>query len=252
MFKMISKLNSVGMCAVVATGSFLLGQKYEEKIVYAKLLKNPPRFRETVSSNYVLSYNRYTRSAHWVCEHLTQDRLVRGPSVDRKLAEFLPDKFFDGRFIAKNEDYLGSGYDRGHLVAAGNHRQTQKATNDTFHLSNISPQKEMAKTAINTYILTGPLYLPREEPDGNKYVKYRVIGNNNVAVPTHFFKVLLLEKTPGKYEVEYFMLANEVHEDSNDLKNYHCTKEAIEKSAGLSIFDKLPPSSIKKINRKEV
>ena len=47
----------------------------------------------------------------------------------------------------------------------------------------------MAKRNPNVYVVTGPLYLPRQEPDGKLYVKYQVIGKNQVSVPTHFFKV---------------------------------------------------------------
>uniref|UniRef100_A0A1I8EI57 Endonuclease n=1 Tax=Wuchereria bancrofti TaxID=6293 RepID=A0A1I8EI57_WUCBA len=59
--------------------------------------------------DYVLSYDRRNRIAHWVVEHLSSDR-------------------------------LGSGYDRGHLAAAGNHRQSQTAVDQTFLLSNMAPQ----------------------------------------------------------------------------------------------------------------
>ena len=34
----------------------------------------------------------------------------------------------------------GSGYDRGHLAPAADHKGSQKAMNSTFNLSNISPQ----------------------------------------------------------------------------------------------------------------
>lgn len=33
-----------------------------------------------------------------------------------------------------------SGFDRGHLAAAGNHRKSQLAVDQTFYLSNMSPQ----------------------------------------------------------------------------------------------------------------
>ena len=39
-----------------------------------------------------------------------------------------------------NQDYKGSGFDRGHLAAAANHKWSQKAMDDTFILSNVSPQ----------------------------------------------------------------------------------------------------------------
>lgn len=47
------------------------------------------------------------------------------------------------------------------------------------------------------YVVTGPLYLPNLVENGRKYVKYEVIGSNDVAVPTHFFKVILMEKNNG-------------------------------------------------------
>lgn len=41
---------------------------------------------------------------------------------------------------ATNADYKGSGFDRGHLAAAANHKWSQKAMDDTFYLSNVAPQ----------------------------------------------------------------------------------------------------------------
>ena len=75
-----------------------------------------------------------------------------------------------------NEDYKGSGYDRGHLAAAGNHKYQQKHCEQTFLLSNMAPQvgkgfnrdswnrlerhvRKMTKTHPNVYVCTGPLYL---------------------------------------------------------------------------------------------
>ena len=36
--------------------------------------------------------------------------------------------------------FQGSGFDRGHLAPAGNHKQNQELCNETFLLSNIAPQ----------------------------------------------------------------------------------------------------------------
>ena len=41
---------------------------------------------------------------------------------------------------ATNQDFRGSGFDRGHLAAAANHKWSQKAMEDTFYLSNVAPQ----------------------------------------------------------------------------------------------------------------
>lgn len=77
-----------------------------------------------------------------------------------------------------NSDYKYSGYDRGHLAAAGNHKTNQKHLEQTFYLSNMAPQvgvgfnrdswnrlekyvRKLAKTSNGVYCCTGPLYLPR-------------------------------------------------------------------------------------------
>lgn len=51
--------------------------------------------------------------------------------------------------------------------------------------------RSLARSHRNVYVCTGPLFLPRQEDDGLLYVRYRVLGDNHVAVPTHFFKVIL-------------------------------------------------------------
>lgn len=87
--------------------------------------------------------------------------------------------------------FQGTGYDRGHLAAAGNHRRSQLAMDQTFYLTNMSPQigrgfnrdkwndlekhvRRTARKSLNTYVVTGPLYLAKVEADGNSYIKYKV------------------------------------------------------------------------------
>lgn len=55
---------------------------------------------------------------------------------------------------------------------------------------------------------TGPLYLAKTEANGKNYVKYEVIGNAQIAVPTHFFKVLLIENLDGIWEFENYLMEN--------------------------------------------
>ncbi|VDM70467.1 unnamed protein product, partial [Strongylus vulgaris] len=195
--------------------------------------------------------------------------LIYDKSVDRSICEFRADSSIHKYFQSENTDYKGSGYDRGHLAAAGNHRRSQNSVDQTFLLSNMSPQvgrgfnrdkwndlekyaRKVAKKSLNTYILTGPLYLPRKADDGNKYVRYKVIGANNVAVPTHFFKVILAETSPSNFEMECFVLPNEVLPDTAELSVFYVPLEMIERSAGFLIFDKLPSDKLKKVNGKKV
>lgn len=68
------------------------------------------------------------------------------------------------------------------------------------------------------------LYLPKKEADGKSYVKYQVIGNNSVAVPTHFYKVVVGEKTEGKLDLESYVMPNQVIDDKTPLAVFQVNK----------------------------
>jgi len=82
-----------------------------------------------VREGYVLSYDRRTRNAHWTLEHLTADKL-KGEGT-RAESAFKEDPTQPPMFRAKLADYAGSGFDRGHLVPAGDNKTTQKGTHSS-------------------------------------------------------------------------------------------------------------------------
>lgn len=91
--------------------------------------------------DFVVSYDRRNRVPHWVFEHIKKENCAYGEGVDRnKCGGFREDETIHPYFRSTNADYKQSGYDRGHLAAASNHRQSLKAMNETFVLSNIAPQ----------------------------------------------------------------------------------------------------------------
>ncbi|NXX51499.1 NUCG Endonuclease, partial [Tricholaema leucomelas] len=197
--------------------------------------------------SYVLCYDPRNRSALWVIEQLNRNTL--SGASDRTACDFREDDSVHEYHRATNADYRGSGFDRGHLAAAGNHKWSQQAMSDTFYLSNIAPQnphlnqnawnnlekysRSLTKHNKNVYVCTGPLYLPRMEADGKMYVKYQVIGKNNVAVPTHFFKVLILEKESGDIELRSYVMPNCPVDEKIPLEHFLVPIESIERASGL-------------------
>ncbi|GBN92248.1 Endonuclease G, mitochondrial [Araneus ventricosus] len=128
--------------------------------------------------SFVLSYDRRNRVPHWVFEHLTTEHITPNENVNKKKCEFFEDDSIHAYFRSTDDDYKGSGFDRGHLAAASNHRSKQEYLDDTFVLSNIAPQvgkgfnqdawekleehvKKLVKNYKNVYVCTGPLYIPR-------------------------------------------------------------------------------------------
>ena len=130
--------------------------------------------------DFVLSYDRRTRVASWVFEHMNSDKLRSAEDTDRGKSEFKEDELIHPYFRSRNQDYRGSGYDRGHMAAAANHRANQRVMDQTFYLSNMAPQvgvgfnrdkwndlerevRSLVKKNDNIWVCTGPLYLPRLE-----------------------------------------------------------------------------------------
>lgn len=215
--------------------------------------------------DFVISYDTRNRVPNWVCEHLTAESIAKNPGVDRAKCDFHEDTSVHSFFRSENRDYKGSGFDRGHMAAAGNHRLSQEICHQTFLLSNMAPQvgkgfnrdkwndleqycRKLARDNANVYVITGPLYLPRREEDGKLYVKYQVLGQNHVSVPTHFYKVVVTETKAGELELESFLLPNVVIDNDTPLSTFYVPSEVIERASGLLMFDRINKKKFTKIN----
>ena len=101
-------------------------------------------------------------------------------------------------------------------------------------------------TVLNIYIV-----ISRLEADGKLYVKYEVIGKNSVAVPTHFFKVVVIENDKGEFEMNSFVIPNQSFPENTPLKNFLVPVETIERASGFLLFDGVPKNRLRAINGKK-
>ncbi|CEG47428.1 mitochondrial nuclease [Plasmopara halstedii] len=213
-----------------------------------------------VRSGYVVSYDYRTRNASWVIERLTKDSLRAEQETNRASSKFMVDTDVPTQFRVHPNHFLKSGYDKGHLAPARDMSQSQEAMNESFLMTNISPQvgvgfnrgywsrlegfmRHLAGQYNAIYVITGPLFLPkRNKQSGEFAVSYPVLGTppDTIAVPTHFFKVVLAEKRHGKgYATAGFILPNRFIPEDKDLHDFQAPIHIIEKQAGLLFFDKL-------------
>lgn len=195
------------------------------------------------------SFNRATRNPNWVAEHITPASLLM-QNGDRRHSAFAEDPAIPEKFRARLKDYFRSGYDRGHQVPAADAKWSQPAMDSTFWLSNMCPQvgegfnrdywahfEDFCRRLTSFYpsvrIVTGPLYLPKKDPvDGKWRVSYEVIGSPpNIAVPTHFYKVIYAEdgKTGGNVSLGAFVLPNAVIANDKPLQDFEVPMEAVER-----------------------
>ncbi|XP_008051400.1 nuclease EXOG, mitochondrial [Carlito syrichta] len=207
-------------------------------------------------TNHALSYDQTKRVPRWVLEHISKSKIMG--DADRKHCKFKPDPNIPSTFSAFNEDYVGSGWSRGHMAPAGNNKFSSKAMAETFYLSNIVPQdfdnnsgywnriemycRELTERFEDVWVISGPLTLPQTRSDGKKAVSYQVIGEDNVAVPTHLYKVILARRSPGSTEplaLGAFVVPNEAISFHPQLTEFQVSLQDLEKLSGLVFFPHL-------------
>ncbi|EER24118.1 Nuclease 1, mitochondrial precursor, putative [Coccidioides posadasii C735 delta SOWgp] len=228
----------------------------------------PGPIADTINSAPLTSaYDRRTRNPSWVAEHITPESLKLN-NADRKHSVFYEDQRIPAAFRAKLSDYFRSGYDRGHQVPAADAKWSQDAMDATFALTNMCPQvgegfnrdywahfeefcRGLTKKYPSVRIVTGPLYLPKKDPtDGKWKVTYEVIGNPpNVAVPTHFYKVIFAEdgKEGGKVSLGAFVMPNARIPNEKSLSDFEVPLEAVERASGLEFTSKLAADRKKRL-----
>ena len=80
-----------------------------------------------------IGYDTIKMIPNYVVEKLVPDMLVG----NAKRSKFYADTI---NRAVNPSDYTGSGYDRGHLAPAANYKFSQKATDETFVMTNMCPQ----------------------------------------------------------------------------------------------------------------
>jgi endonuclease G, mitochondrial len=164
-----------------------------------------------IHNGYVLEHSSVNKIPLWVCEAVTRDQ-VSG-NVPRT-NPFRPDPQLAVGLRAELKDYKGSGFDRGHQAPAGDQTVDKTLKDETFFLSNMAPQvgalnqrawaalEDLVRSWIadekieNAKIVTGGFFFDPKEDDPARatgVIEIHTIGAGHVAVPTHFFKIVVAQ-----------------------------------------------------------
>tara|TARA_R110002020_G_scaffold387674_2_gene598437 strand:- start:1429 stop:2238 length:810 start_codon:yes stop_codon:yes gene_type:complete len=187
---------------------------------------------------YSLSYSEPNEQAEWVAYELENEQLSQN-NFDRpyfEIDEAVPTK------AAHWRNYKNSGYDRGHLCPAGDRRFEKSAYIETFLTSNISPQKHDFNSGIwnsleqkvrkwaaaygSIYVVTGGVL---------KNIS-STIGDEHVAVPNYFYKIILSETDKG-YQSLAFLIPHK--NTTTSLTEFVTTIDNIEALTGIDFFPNL-------------
>ncbi|NND61666.1 MAG: DNA/RNA non-specific endonuclease [Flavobacteriaceae bacterium] len=200
-----------------------------------------------ISHNYfTLSYSEKHEQAEWVAYELTKAHLAKN---DFERPYFIQDREVRSG-SADWRNYKNSGYDRGHLVPAGDRRFDYNAYHETFLTSNISPQDHDFNGGIwnrleqkvrfwankydGVYVVSGGIL-----EDG-----LRTIGDERVSIPKEFYKIVV-DISEEKPKAIAFIIPNK--KSSESFYEYVVTIDQIEKKTGIDFFPQLSDRVEKKL-----
>ena len=197
---------------------------------------------------YVVGLDARLRIPAWVQYELKASELS-GPG-DRDRSDFEPDSSLPLPARSSLGDYRGSGFDRGHMAPAADMKRSQQVMDESFLLSNIAPQVGLGfnrdiwallETAIRGWtrdrgtltVITGPIF---EAEDGT--VAYAVVGENEVAVPNAFYKIVV---DVDRGETLAFAMPHEPL-FGRELDEFLVSIDSLEARTGLDFLAELPDS----------
>lgn len=195
-------------------------------------------------TNYTVSFNKRYNVPNWVAWNITAEELVERES---RTNDFQPDPELASSSAVTTEDYIGSGYDRGHMCPAADNRYHWRAMDECFYMTNMCPQNHNLNTGVwnnleqlcrrwvdednVVYVVCGPIFYADSSP---KYIGRR----HKVRVPDAFFKVVLRDYEQGRPKAAGFIFENKPGTES--LRNYACSIDKVEEVTGFDFFHLLP------------
>jgi endonuclease G len=191
-------------------------------------------------TNINLAYDEGSEQAVWVCYLLTKNHLEN--PVCKRSNRFKSDPNIYSE-SASPKDYYKTGYDRGHLAPAADMLWSENAMQESFYMSNMSPQKpgfnrgawkklegrvrNIAMIEDSIIIITGPLFLDTIES----------IGKNGVLVPSHYYKAIIDISSPQLGGVAFIMPNRNT---KLPLDKFVVTIDSLERVSGLNLMEPLP------------
>lgn len=192
--------------------------------------------------NYAVNYRVDTKTAEYVVEHPTL-AAIKGPA--KRQDNFHPDTALPKQYQSTMADYDKSGYDRGHLVPAGDSTTNNSIMSESFALSNMVPQNPSNNRIIwnhletkirNLVLLNHDIYVS----SGTYYQPtYKTVGISKVGVPDFLWKVVY-DKTTGK--VIAFLIPN-IALNVRDLPKFVISVAELEQLTKINFLPLLPNSA---------
>lgn len=188
---------------------------------------------------FTVLHSGVTRTPLYSAEHLTRESIMAARAVARD-DSFHEETRLPPEARARLEDYVRSGFDRGHLAPAAD-MPSVNAQAESFSLANIVPQDRTMNRGIWSDIEESVRRLATRR--GSLYVVTGVVFSGDslreigagVLVPTQLYKAVY---DPASGEAGAYLIANTAGRDWQGL-----SLAALRQATGVDVFPALSPQA---------
>lgn len=209
-------------------------------------------------THYIIDYDDDLKVPIWVAYRLRAQEVEAG--LERTEC-FRNDPRLPQDDAAFCADYDEPIFDRGHLVPNADMTRDESAMINTYMFSNMTPQygnfnriiwsrlegfvRDWAKVKGEIYVITGAVFDKNNDGHRDKDNQALLVkSTNRVAIPTHFYKIILHERPDGSIESMTFLLPHDDikhtgREGERYLENNLTSIDNIEARTGIDFLPKL-------------
>lgn len=206
------------------------------------------------NKGFVLEYSETLKNPIWVSYLVKNKEYKVG-----KRPRFNPDSRTKSKI--EHRDYSHSGYSRGHmapnyLIAS---RYGPEAQQETFLMSNISPQKHelnqkawqrLEEVVANDFsewhgdfwVFTGPIFGPKPQ----------TLRGSGIKIPKAFYKILIKPDTSKQAAKVLAFVMPQSAKPNSSLMNFVSTVDEVEAATGIDFFHQLEDSVENKLEASKV
>jgi DNA/RNA endonuclease G (NUC1) len=207
---------------------------------------------------YTISYNPQRGGPNWVSWDLSATHLGSRNRCDCYSADTALVRLGYGDYMYTTVDYIGSGYDRGHMEPSADQTTTDGENATTFFLTNFLPQKhglnagpwedlenelrDSVRAGREAYIIAGGIFT-----GGTGLGTVNNLGK--IAIPDSTWKIVVMmpagegiDDVTAASDVNVFAvnMPNVDNPGSNNWRDFRTTVAKIQKSTGYDFLSSLP------------
>lgn len=214
---------------------------------------------------YELEYDKSKFHSRWVAFRF--DGNTRAQSVGRSDKEpFMDDPSLSSTLHIGYKGF-GPGYDRGHLCASADRLYDRTANEQTFYMSNMSPQlssfnqgywvtlESQVQKLGRSKTFSDTLYVVKGGTIKEGQIKSYITRNNGnkVAVPKYYYMALLKVKNGVYHSIAFWMEHKEYGYSYNnkaplsEIMSHAVSVNELEQLTGIDFFPNLPDATEEKV-----